>query len=249
MNLFVSSKERSSGTSTNFTLQFPQTFPPCEAIELKAISIPYSYYNVRSTNNSIVFTENATQKTATFVVGSYSGATLASALKTALDLASGGYATFTVTFDSQTFKFTIASTQLFVLNFPLSVDAYILLGFNFANTTSAVTTTSPNAAILSSPNILNLVIREFSESLYCATRIIDTTFLLLLKDGSGVVNTWEPYSPVVTRRSTNAFSRLTVQLTDMEGNIVDLNNADIDFHIKIYPKEVVSHGKRHRIED
>lgn len=72
-----------------------------------------TFYNIRSDNNTIYFYENATSKSTTITAGIYNGTTLATAMKTAMDTASGGFNTFTITYSETTGKFTFAGTSDF----------------------------------------------------------------------------------------------------------------------------------------
>lgn len=77
------------------------------AITLESVEFPNTVYPINSTNNKIYFSEDGGGTlTATLDANHYTGAQIATEIKTQLEAAGGG--TYTVTFDSQTQKLTIA---------------------------------------------------------------------------------------------------------------------------------------------
>jgi hypothetical protein len=154
------------------------------ALKILEVQIPFSFYIFNSDNNRFLLTEsNGVTNVNVFIpVGNYSAATLASALKLALDTSSGVF-TYTVTFAGQasvpnTGKFTISSNQggtnTFSLTFGTAGDGGVtnprlFIGFNAGVNTSSTSQvlTAPNAALVSGPNYLYLNSKQIGPIMTC----------------------------------------------------------------------------------
>jgi hypothetical protein len=102
---------RITRTYTNdnqFTAYFP-TLYNVRHVKLVSAEIPQTEYiiSTANSNNTVAFTDTQGSHTATIPNGSYTGASLASALGTAMTLASGGAALYSVSFDEDTALLTI----------------------------------------------------------------------------------------------------------------------------------------------
>ena len=91
-------------------------------------------YPVNSNNNVIVFQEDsvAVSFTATLTAGIYTGSSLATELKTALDASVGSANTYTVTFSSATLKLSISTSgtnMKFISGSGLRIIGFEALGF------------------------------------------------------------------------------------------------------------------------
>lgn len=105
---------------------------------------------VDANNKYIDLDEGGAELTATLTLGSYNGQTLATEIKTQLDVA--GALTYTVTYSESTAKFTIAASGNFTLRWftgtHKATDASDLLGFSdAADDTGAATYTADNRRI------------------------------------------------------------------------------------------------------
>src|SRR5690349_8696148 len=109
-NLIIDSSKRisSSTSSTNFVLNFPGNFPEIQYARFNWVQVPLSTYTISTSNQTITFSENVTIKTAIILVGYYTGSTLATAIQTALNTVSGGYNTYVVTYNPDTYKMTFS---------------------------------------------------------------------------------------------------------------------------------------------
>jgi hypothetical protein len=110
--LFVSSKDKISGTPADFTVFINPNNHIRDhqvSLSLKRFILLNLQYGVNTTNNTLVFEENGsgTDLTTTITPGVYDSTTFATVLKTALDLV--GANTYTVTYNDTTKKYTIAA--------------------------------------------------------------------------------------------------------------------------------------------
>jgi hypothetical protein len=102
---------------------------PPKSVKLTYASIPYTWYNIISSNNTFTLYEVPSGNfPLTIAPGNYGGAELATAVQTALNT-SGGLNTYTVTFNCQAMTFTITSTGVFTLGFNSTGSIAVRLGF------------------------------------------------------------------------------------------------------------------------
>ena len=109
--IVIDSRERNDAVYAdpyNYQIELSTTFKNITSAELKSAELPRSEYAINSSNNLLHFEETTgTVLTATLTAGNYDADELAAQLKTALDDA--GASTYTVTQNSNTFKYTIVS--------------------------------------------------------------------------------------------------------------------------------------------
>ena len=103
-----------------------------------------SLYNVNLNNNKVYFTESSILKTATLTNGYYTQSELATQLQTQMN--SAGSNTYTITFNSNTYQYTISSTGNFGFQFATNTTASArkLIGYSLANKTESTSSTSNN---------------------------------------------------------------------------------------------------------
>lgn len=117
MRVIIQSKTHSTNNSHKLVVIPPVSFN-CNAIYLTSVSIPYTFYNVRETNNELIV--NGVKKYIT--PKNYNSIQLAQALEELLP------ALTTVAFDRQKLKYLISNTgPILTLKFTTS---YKLFGFN-----------------------------------------------------------------------------------------------------------------------
>ena len=127
MNLYIDSKDRVSGTSSEFTLDLAPGIIDTKGYSVGDVAIQRSYYNINEFNNSITFTDStATDYTITTTPGNYTLAQYIALLAPQMTAISAD--TITITFDSITGAVTFSSTGNLSLQFQDSKLA-LLLGF------------------------------------------------------------------------------------------------------------------------
>lgn len=113
--LFVDSRDRYSGTTSNFSCDLRLPATQLLELRLESASIPYVWYNVPSIIY-LPFEEQAGGPAlvlAAIAPDQYTGAALAAAAQTALNAASPNLLTYTVAYDPVSFGFTISATGNF----------------------------------------------------------------------------------------------------------------------------------------
>ena len=118
-------------------------------VKLGCAAIPYTWYNVTSSNNKFSVTDAGGTFAITIPVGHYDGPGLSSTISTQLN-ASGTPLTYTVLLSPTTYKLTISATGNFSLNFSVANSADLLMGF-------VTNTITPAAATVTAPNMIGLL--------------------------------------------------------------------------------------------
>ena len=125
----LSSHNRTYGTNNRPIFELDHPVLDMTSIKLSYATVPRTWYNVNSTNNSITFEEDLGGGPVTVLipVKNYSSDTFPAAIKAAMEGGSVNTYTYTVTFDETTLKITISTAAAF----SYSVDnSFKLTGFS-----------------------------------------------------------------------------------------------------------------------
>lgn len=123
------------GTDENFTItKTSSNFNKIpKRVKLESARIPFVWNNITSSNNAFTLIEYPgpiTYSNLTVPIGRYTGTTLAVALQTTLNNIIGKINTYTVSYNTNTFKFEIVSTpQTFQFDFNITNSIASALGF------------------------------------------------------------------------------------------------------------------------
>ena len=107
VQILIDSKDRTSSSvsTSDFVIQLDQQITDIKQIQLDMAILPVTFYNIMTGSNDVLtFVENSTTKTATLSAACYTATGLATEIQSKLNVASGGYNTFTVTYSSSTMK-------------------------------------------------------------------------------------------------------------------------------------------------
>ena len=198
------------------------------------ISVPYTWYSVRSTNNSFVFTEGAGNLTATITPGNYTAAQLVTELKTQLDAA--GALTYTVSYSSSTGKLTISAGSNFTIE---STDASFTAAF------TGFTTDRSGASSYAADNVLQLTDRyillksNVAPNDYVENGLRDSIMAFIpVNVATNEVINYQPNSRQVNYfdpegKSHSRINSIQFKLEHVDGEKVDLNGvpwtAELEF--------------------
>jgi len=229
-NIVLQSVDRASGStgSHDFRIGLPETLEGCYGVSL--IQIPHTFYTIRSGHNTIYFYENSTSKTATVTPGYYSSSTIAAAVKSALDTASGGHNTYTITYSSSTKKLSASASNAFY--FEWSADTgngcWRQLGFTQGtDTTSGTSVTFPNVIDLVGAHFITVEIRQ-AQSYTLSTGTSSSNWGI-------VVPIDVDYGSYLLQKTTDIAQRiqfssrtkhLNIRVLDEEGASLDLNGSN-----------------------
>lgn len=155
-NIYISSApgfRDNGGTDENFTITKQSSvfnlLP--KRVKLLSANIPYTWNNITSSNNAFTLIElpgPTTHSNVTIPVGHYTGTSLATILQDTLNAIVGVVHTYTVVYNTTTFKFTISATGFFQFNFTIANSIAQALGFDEIITASSNSITSNNVAVI-----------------------------------------------------------------------------------------------------
>lgn len=225
--LVLNSLDRSNGESHSFILQLPRSYNNIIAIELQSVSMPTSFYNIKSGfNNTIVFNDG-TDRTVTLNPGNYSASAIATEIQTKLN-ASASSLTFTVSFSSNTMKMTIAADGAFVLKFTNSQSCWRELGFTNTDTSSATSHTGTNVISLDRPHHIYIHVAELDSRIETSSSSFFPHFVLNINSNAGDLSFYHSLSSFSQTIYMNRTSlhNLNITLTDEDGNDIDLNGSE-----------------------
>ena len=239
--LIVDSRHRESGStsSTNFTVQLSTPIEDIVRVDLDYAIIPTTFYNITSSNNTITFVQSgspSTTRTAILTVGSYTSTSLATEAKTQLD-ANGAGITYTITYSTTTFKFTITlSSGSVTLKWSIGGSPYLEFGFNATDTASLTSHVSTNAISLERPTICIISINEFDKTIYTSNnRNMVGSFWVKTLESSGTINDYDPpLNKILQLHSVPVIRELTIKLKDINDNVINLNGNDWIFSLILY---------------
>jgi hypothetical protein len=236
-------RDRATDSTSNFRYTF--SAPLRGRYILSFAMIPATVYPVNSGNNIVYFYENSTDKSATLPVGQYTAASLATQLASSLTTASGGYATYSVTYSGATGKLTTSSTQSFQTRFGAfsANSAALVLGFNAADTASGTSVTAPNLVNVASPISLSVDISGatpvsafFTKGGFRAGLIIP----LNVNFSQYQALSADQFPQLI--EFVSGTSNVMVTVTDSGGNSVDLGGAQWELYLRRYgPYPETSH--------
>lgn len=230
--VLVRSKDRLSGTSTNFRLN--HYYPVSGDYKVHNIQIPRTNFNVNSTNNKVYFIDaDAVAYTATIISGSYTSSTLPAALVAAMELVSAQ--TYTVTFSSTTGKLTItpgAGTISMLFSTYSTATARYLLGFEAEDTTAAASVTSTNSVDLSYPPSVAIMINEALDTNYGPFRETGSEYSIYVPFSQAYgAYTDQSSFDIQQKIKLRTTKSLNIRLLDHDNNEIDLNGVNWEFLI------------------
>ena len=105
--LFIDSRDRISGTSSNFRIQLPETLvlPPGRRARIDNLRVPQVFPTIQKDTNDTLVVNNGAVRTVTIAKGNYNGAGLAAAIQAALTQQAGG--TCSCTYDAANIAMTL----------------------------------------------------------------------------------------------------------------------------------------------
>lgn len=194
--------------------------------------IPDVAYNCNSSNNTIIWNDGGSDLTATITPGNYSASELADAIKTAMNASSGKSVTInTVSYDSNTFKFTIsASGVIQMILSSSSMTAGTLIGFQgTSDTSSDADQTSDSVANVQRYLAYNIRIKESESHSYQNIKESNGHYASLfipLDSGTGgyYISTSLGEFPQYINLTGTRF--LSITIYDSGGEVIDLNNGE-----------------------
>lgn len=243
--IYVDSDYRTSGSHQDFTYKLDDV-GLFEYVSVLQVSIPKTFYNVQSDQNTITLTENiGASATVTFTAGSYSYKNFASILATKLTAASPNGRTYTVTIPTTepvTGKYIITvSTGTFTITFPITSYMYKHLGFESASSNASSGTSLTSINVCSFQDVPSLYI--CSDLINSHVQEINSNVLEAVFCGQtpefGIL-TWNNTAPELTAKQIRGPNNVVkFWLMDVDQNIISTNGVAWNMVICLYS---VNHG-------
>lgn len=235
LSIYVDSSKITSGTKTDFKVSLVTPYRRVRAIEVTGCEVPFAWYVFNSAHNTIKFLDNAsTLHTATVPVGNYTGNTVITAIQTALN--NSGVTGFVVSFDSVNLRLRITNTAAFNLQYA-STTASKLIGLT-ADSGLVTDFTCQGVVNLSWPAYI-LITSTALMQLKVSKPVLGTTqsnilYRLAINGSPGdVIIDKNLYPRPILFQQNFTIDTFDIQLTDPDGNILDLNGADWSFTLAV----------------
>lgn len=236
--LIVNSKDRLSGTSSDFNYQIKYYGKEeVQSYRIGKITIPYSFYNIKQ--QFFRFYYNGSPSNVDIPAGNYSAQSLATYLTN--EISNSIPATVTVTYSSITNKFTVVvpTPNTFYFDFidftAFQYSLYRALGFPKI-TTVASSYTSPNCANLNASDnlyIFSQALSFYTPSIFQTQRANIIQLVPILVNPFNFIF-YENQQQIDFPTNFQTISTFDVKLVDDYGQTVDLNGLDWTFEIQLF---------------
>ena len=198
-------------------------------IGLTNLTIPNTIYNFNSSNNSITFTQGSTV-TVSVSVGNYSASTLTDALNTAISSAG---LSITVSFDEDQADFSFTGGSAFTID---SATMSRQLGLKDQLPTSSGTSyTAQTVCDFAGATQLYVRIRNVSlNNLDSRGKTSNIIASIVNNVNYGEYIFYTPPEVLYFMINEQQLSHIDLELTDQEGNIIDLNGANFNMTLSVH---------------
>ena len=160
--LLIQSKDRISGTASDFIIQVP-SMTKVREVNLVSASIPNTIYNITAANNTIYWNAGSGPLSATISPGAYSVTLLTVALTTAMTAANPNE--YSVSYNYTTMKISIDCDVNISLTCTNTTNAiWDVIGFAAVDRASAASHTADDVVRLDFPSYLMVGILELASA-------------------------------------------------------------------------------------
>jgi hypothetical protein len=231
--IFVNSADRTvlSLSSSAFHVELNRSYNCVQSIRLISYEIANTIYNINNVNNTLRFVENsgASIINVTLTNGSYNASTLATHIQTLMNTNTANAITYTVVYDSITFKYTITADILnFHFDFTISNSVYIEMGFDQVVYSDATSVVSSNAIRLDTAS--GLLEMDISNNIDTTNQSVNFSWLIELPQlgtvHSRYINNTYSHDVPVTTSTIRSFE---IRLKDTQNRTLDFNNSNHTF--------------------
>ena len=200
------------------------------------VSIPYSFYNINTTNNTLKYSIGSSIYTVTIPIGNYTTANLLTTLQGLLTANN-----FTITYNNITnqFTFTNSNSDFVFIYDPMSIQStcFGILGFsliyqyssNKSLTSNTMCNLTPTRCLCISSTFRTqkiTTISPLSNSILCSIPINVAPYTIITYQNPGYK----------TNLHTNIFNSVVINITDQDGNFINFNsiNWSITLQLELY---------------
>lgn len=233
--LVVDSKKRYSGTATDFIYRINESIDRIRKITVVQLSLPFSYYTVNSTNNTLVLNNGA--NIATIPPGTYNLTNFQLTLQAALN-AAGPNNGYSVSYNISTGLTTIFNASGVTINSEISQPtSTFATSLGFLSDATGTSVTSDSATNLSGPRFLYVSSRKLckyfvSQKPRYANNTFSNAIGIILPNVAfgGFISEFTPLEVTISDNkggaSYSTTDNIDFTLYDEFDNIVDLNGLE-----------------------
>ena len=226
--LFVSSKDKSSGTHSDFKIDYPNEDLMIHSFRLKKVVIPKLWNNVNTHTSSFSIIYNAVTYSTSITEGIYTSVvTLMDAVKDACNTITGT-SDFSASYNSTTGKITFTTAlQTHAFQFANN-ELADLLGFEQVNQTPALLQISTKRASLEFAPVVYIQVAELgmpslSSSEY-VSHYLGAVTSIQNQYGTSIVQDYAEDEQKISNYQTKHINMLSVRLIDDKGRALPLNH-------------------------
>ena len=213
-----------------------QIDPRYNAMVVRKVNIPYTYYTINDSNNKMYWTDSLSDTLiiSTLTNGRYTPSTLATMIQTVMNADTLNTQTYVITSSSTTYKFTFTSTG----NFKLYGLTYSALSYKACWKIIGLTADYQGSAAY---NMLNIYNMQPSNGLYVESNLASSTaytqvgskgiiLSIPINVNFGDILHYEPqtFNPIPLN---NTASYVTFRLLDDNFNVISLGGLEWDIEI------------------
>jgi hypothetical protein len=228
--LFFDSGHRSTGTIDSYTITLDNPIDRVTGAEIISAEIPYTFYTVNTSNNTLLLSDGTNNYTYTMPVGNYSVSNFSDTLTSGLDTqfaANGIAAGFSATFSQMSYEYTLMhKTQQFQLFYQGSTLAPVI-GLT-ADSVLGTTFTMQEVINLSGPNYLLIWSKTLAKPKRIRPYLNGTQANILYKcpvnvNPGDIIIEKNLYPNMLEYGTPQRLVTIDLSLTDPQGNPVNLN--------------------------
>jgi hypothetical protein len=228
-HVYIDSRDRFTGDNENFSVRLKNKILNVGAVQVMGISIPITYYEITSANNTLVLNNTS----ASVPVGNYTPTQLAAALEAAFVAITVGW---TFSYDANNYKMRIYYGGVDLKVFATSTMLNVL----------GITTTGVDVSEQFSDSVCNLHSQQYfhihSNKLTSAGYVLSQTTdsndnqnvmcQVPINENFGSILNYRPVDEILNFESKSDFSELDFKLSFHDENLsVDLNSQPWSLHI------------------
>ena len=224
--LLIQSKDRISGTASDFVIQVPPMTRVRE-VNLVSASVPNTIYNI-TTNNTIYWDAGSGPLSATIAPGAYSVTALTAALTTAMISADANE--YSVSYNYTTMRITTECDVAISLICSNTTNAiWDVIGFLAVDRVSAASHTANKVLQLDFPAYLMVGISELASARAVSTSGYRGNFVVPMTVNSQYLELYNHKSSYDNESDYSAgvtLSRLSIRLRNPDGEEISLNGGE-----------------------
>lgn len=242
--LHISSKDRQTGSPSNFTLNLSQNYwlQAVKSIVVKQVTIPHVFYNITTDNNVFTYQIGGVPSSVAVLPGQYNITALLDALSTLMVAA--GVVGWNGVVDATSNRIVFSSTTAIeYLSLSDGNDMATILGITQTNGSDVTTFTAQ--AIPRLYGVRNIVISSsaLGENNYLASdqKIQDVIAVIPVVEAFGdMIHYVSQHSEIddydtLSKRNGKNISQIDIRVIDADTNqTLDLTNHDVDIICKVY---------------